>query len=215
MLLTYKLIICRILHKKQGEMSMNYDVHKLIDILVILSKNNQELTKLRIHKLLYLIDKFHLRDYSRIVLNDKYVALSYGPVAQKTRDILDDFIEFKNYFPLYKSNFEKNHLDKYFDLGKDKHGYDKLVLKKESDLKTLSESEKIIINKVIKSYGNYTTGQLVNVTHRDEAWKKTGEKCEIDYKLLLVDLPSEKRKVMEELIEIDEENDLIAEELNR
>ncbi|MCL5985142.1 MAG: Panacea domain-containing protein [Actinobacteria bacterium] len=186
---------------------MSYDVNKLVDILSLLAKSNQELTKLRINKLLYFIDKFHLRKYGRLVLDDKYIALQLGPVAEISNNILDDFISFEGNY--------KGYLKECFNVGKNKKGYPELKIKKECDLGLLSKSEKEIIVEVISKYGEFSTLKLVDISHQERAWKETIQPEEIDYKLLLDGIPDDKRELIEELIELDRENELLVAELNK
>lgn len=186
---------------------MSYNLKKLIDILVIFARNNQELTKLRINKLLYFMDKLHLQKYGRLVLNDRYVSLRLGPVAELTNNIINDFIESELYYPTRWGKYKGNILSEFFRIGKNKRGHDMLILKKESEFKTLSKSEKEVINEVIAKYGRKKTSDLVNITHRDVVWRKTEQTNEIDYKLFLEGLPKDKKELLSEIIELDRENE--------
>lgn len=185
----------------KGRQSMSYNLKKLIDILTILAKNKQELTKLRINKFLFFIDKYHLQKYGKLVLNDRYISLKLGPVAELTNNILSDFVESEKLMPA-----ESNMLAEYFSAGKSFRGYDLLKLKKESDLKSLSKSEIDAIEEVLGKFKNIRTSELVDLTHKEEAWLKTEQTNEIDYKLFLADLPEDKREFLSEIIDIDEEH---------
>ena len=50
-------------------------------------------------------------------------------------------------------------------------------------LDVLSESEIEALQETIKKYGRYTGPQLIQMTHRESAWKKTEKNREIDYRL--------------------------------
>ena len=192
---------------------MKYDIEKLIDILVIFARRNQELTKLRINKLLYFIDKCHLQKYGRFVLNDRYYRLPLGPIPSLTLNIINDF-----FLPRFKISGKKigtGRLAEFFEPDKDSKGYDILKLKKEVNFGSLSESELDVINYVLDSYGKRATSTLVNISHRDRAWRSTTEPNEIDYDLFLDELPEEKKNLVRDLMKMDAENDLINAVLNK
>lgn len=194
---------------------MQYDIEKLIDILVIFTKRRQRLTKLRINKLLYFIDKFHLRKYGRFVLNDRYHRLNLGPIPSLTSDLLNEFFDPEFLFSGKSIKKEKNKLKKYFSPGKYRGRYDTLALKKDVNFNSLSNSEIEIIDMVIQKYGNYSTSNLVNISHKDATWIQTSEPKEIDYELFLEGLPEERKKIIRDMMEIDKENDRVNAALNK
>jgi len=187
---------------------MIYNIKKLIDSLTIFAKNNQELTKLRINKLLYFVDKAHLINYGRLVYNDLYVSLRCGPVAEKSNNILNDFIDCELFSIIDSKNKSENYLGKYFELSFTSKGYEKLEMKNESDLSSLSKSEIEIIKKVLGEYGKIPTSKLVDISHREPAWLQTPQTEIIDFRLLLEGFPPEKKELISELITIDRENEL-------
>ena len=185
---------------------MSYDINRIVDILAFLAKNDQDLTKLRINKLLFLIDKLHLRKYGRLVLGDVHLKLPLGPVAQITNNIISDFIENEDsYSGGLKECFKVNR----------KRKYENIILMHDCNFESLSESEIETIKEVLAKYGKLPTSKLVDITHKDIAWVNTDNLQEIDYSLFLIDLPDEKRKIIEQLIELDKENDLVFSELTR
>ena len=191
---------------------MQYDIEKLIDILVILAKNNQPLTKLRISKLLYFIDKNHLRKYGRFVLNDRYHRLPLGPIPSITLNYINDF--FKPTVRIAGRKIGKNPLENYFSAAKWRN-YDVLKLKKDINFGSLSESEVEVVGYIIGKYGNVSTSTLVNISHNEKTWKETSEPNEIEPKLFLDGLQEEKKKAIENLMEIDYENDCTNTILNK
>lgn len=194
---------------------MQYDFEKLIDILVVFVKRGQELTELRINKLLYFIDRFHLRKYGRFVLNDRYFRLPFGPIPSFTYNIISEF--FRPDFPIPKKhrNIEKDYMKEYFEPAKNRQGHDRLKLKKEVNLGSLSDSEKETIDIVIQKYGKLTTSQLVNISHREKTCKETAAPNEIDYELFLEGLSEERKKIIKDMMEMDGENDIFTTELNK
>lgn len=192
---------------------MQYDIEKLIDILVLLAKNGQQLNKLRITKLLYFIDKFHIRKYGRFVLNDRYHGLPLGPIPSLTLNYINDF--FKPKIRISGIKVEKNPLEGYFSAAKYRN-YDVLKLKnKDINLNSLSESELEAVDRVIKKYGNYSTSSLVTISHNEKTWKETSKPKEIDFELFLHGLPEEEKEAIKKLREIDQENDCVNVILNK
>lgn len=187
-------------------LSMSYDIEKLIDILTIFSKNHQDLTKLRITKLSYFIDKFHLQKYGNVVLNDRYYRLPKGPVPSLTLNLLNEFFDPESKYIVDDSKINKVYLSKYLEAT----GRYRLKLKKESNFGSLSQSELEIIEEVIKTYGLLKTEELVDESHKDATWLETEQPNEIDYCLFLDGMPEDKKKIIEDLLLIDKENDMFA-----
>jgi len=191
---------------------MQYDIEKLIDILMLLVKNKQPLSKLRITKLLYFIDKYHIRKYGRFVLNDRYYRLPFGPVPFLSLIYINDF--FKPEVRISGKKVGKNPLEEYFSATKYRK-YDALSLKKDVNLNSLSDSDLEAIEQVIKKYGNFATSRLVDISHNEKTWKETIEPKEIEPELFLDGLPEEEKEAIKKLIEIDQENDCVNVALNK
>lgn len=185
---------------------MSYDIEKLIDILTIFSKNHQDLTKLRIAKLLYFIDKYHLQKHGRVVLNDRYYRLPKGPIPGLTLNLLNEFFDPEFEYTIDDTRINKIYLSEYLKAV----GRYRLKLKKESNFGALSQSELEIIDEVIKDYGHLKTGDLVEVSHKDATWLETEEPNEIDYRLFLEGMPEDKKKIIEGLLLIDNENKIFV-----
>ena len=188
---------------------MSYDVEKLIDILTIFSKNNQDLTKLRIGKLLYFIDKYHLQKYGNIVLNDRYFKLANGPVPTLTLDLLNEMFDPERQYIVDDEKIDKKYLSEYLKVA----GKYRLKLLKESSFESLSLSELEIIKEVLGIYGHMDTGEIVKESHKDATWLKTNKPEEIDYCLFLEDMPEDKKKIIKNLMLIDKENEFFTNDL--
>lgn len=188
---------------------MSYDIEKLIDIFTIFSKNKQELDKLRIAKLLYFIDKSHLRKYGKVVLGDKYYRMDHGPAPSLTLDLLNELFDPEFDFYVTDKKIKKNILSDYLEV----IGPYQLKLKKPSDFEALSISEVEVISGVLKNLGSLNTGELIELSHKDVTWGKTKENKEIDYCLFLEGLPDDKKKLIKGLLKIDAENQNFVDKL--
>jgi len=181
---------------------MSYDIEKLIDIFTIFSQKKQELDKLRISKLLYFVDKAHLRKHGRVVLGDRYYRMGYGPAPGITLDLLNELFDPEFGFYVKDKKIKKNILSSYLKV----IGPYKLELKKNSNFDALSISEKEVIDEVLRELGSLTTGELIGLSHKDATWKKTGENKEINYYLFLDGLPDDEKELIKGLIKIDKGN---------
>jgi uncharacterized phage-associated protein len=185
---------------------MGYDIEKLIDILSIFSNHNQDLTKMRISKLLYFIDKYHLQKYGQVVLDDRYYRLPKGPIPGLTLNLLNEFFDPEFKFAVTDNKINKIYLSEYLKAT----GRFRLKMKKVGNFAALSESEVEIINKVLEDFGALSTEDLVDESHKDASWLKTDEPNEIDYCLFLDGMPEDKKKLVEGLLAIDKENQIIS-----
>lgn len=58
-------------------------------IAYLVRRSDRGLSKLVLLKLLYLADRYHLRKYGRTILDDRYFAMQYGPVASGAKSIIE------------------------------------------------------------------------------------------------------------------------------
>lgn len=71
--------------------SFSFDHIKATQCLNYLAiKQGGKIDKLKVLKLIYFADRYHLRKYGRLISNDIYFAMEYGPVASSTKDILSN-----------------------------------------------------------------------------------------------------------------------------
>lgn len=68
------------------------------------SKNS--LTKLYILKLVFFADRYHMRMYGRMITNDCYFAMAYGPVASTTKNIFE-FLSIPKHLEGYAASYLK------------------------------------------------------------------------------------------------------------
>ncbi len=62
----------------------------IFQALHYLSKRlNRSVTKLHAIKFIFFADRYHLRKYARMITDDTYYAMKFGPVASNVKDILD------------------------------------------------------------------------------------------------------------------------------
>lgn len=70
---------------------MTYNDERIVQVLDYLASGvpGKRLSKLTALKLVYLADRYHLRKYAAPILWDTYYAMKYGPVASRTKALIE------------------------------------------------------------------------------------------------------------------------------
>ena len=120
--------------------------------------------KLKIIKLVYLADKYHLIKYSRTITGDDYYAMENGPVGTTAKDLLT----------LEKNDMFSPTAQAYMGKLIEQAGKDYFYKAKDVDVEfdTLSDTDKEVLDFVIKKFGNMTTNELINYVHKYPEWRK-------------------------------------------
>ncbi|NOT60899.1 MAG: SocA family protein [Acidobacteria bacterium] len=111
--------------------------------------------RLHICKIIYFADRYHLEKYARLICNDRYVAMKYGPVPDGIYDII------KNAESAEDSDFAV-----------DDFAVSPL---READLTLLSESDRAALDWAIQQYGSLSVTSLSQASH-DETWNKVTQR---------------------------------------
>jgi uncharacterized phage-associated protein len=163
----------------------DFDVEKLIQAIAYMSSSGVEgLDKLKIVKLLFLADKKHLLEVGRPILGDWYSCMPYGPVPSQSFNIIRDVIDADPQMrPIAEARF-----DEYLSVDRNR-AHPALVARRAPDLDVFSESEVSALDSTIRTYGNLTGPDLINLTHDDPIWtipdarRKSGSSVEIPFEL--------------------------------
>ncbi|MDR3306077.1 MAG: SocA family protein [Endomicrobium sp.] len=127
---------------------------KVQTICYILSKLNiPSVDKIKLIKLIFLADKYHLLNYARTITDDTYYAMPYGPVGGDTLNLLNKSLE-----------------NPFFFLNEENHK----VIKREDlcNFNMLSDTDKISLDIIIDKFAKYETWDLTNLSHEYPEWKK-------------------------------------------
>ncbi|MGE4318934.1 MAG: Panacea domain-containing protein [Deferribacterales bacterium] len=133
---------------------------KIIQIINYFTRlSGNKINKLKLIKLIYFTDKYHLRKYGRTATNDEYWAMKRGPVQSVTKDLIDgtDFLSPKELE--YRKSYimkEGNTIASLCDVNED----------------YLSDSEISAMDFIWEQYGKLTHGQLIDKSHENIEWKK-------------------------------------------
>ncbi len=113
-------------------------------------------------KLIWLSDRYHLRNHGRTITGDKYFALKNGPVASFTKDII-----------IKKHITEEQ--NKYSSTFVNVEGY---LLSSNSNPNTnvFSQKELEVINTIFDCYKSMTEFEISEFSHNFPEWKQYEEK---------------------------------------
>lgn len=133
----------------------------IIEALYYLLKKLKKADKIKLVKLIYLADKYHLIRYGRTITNDDYYAMEHGPVGATVKDVLslDQFSLSKNGYK-YASTLLKKVDDNHFIASLDA----------EVTFDMLSESDKEALDFVIDKFGRMGQWKLRDYTHKYPEW---------------------------------------------
>lgn len=142
-------------------------------------EQNGEINRMKALKLMWLSDRYHLRRYGRLIINDTYFALKNGAVASATKDIaygVTFFLESEE--ESYRSKFLAT-----------KGKYDFMSIEN-PELMVFSKSEIQTLDLIYKNFGNLDQFQLSDLSHLYPEWSKfknnfdntqTSSRFEMDY----------------------------------
>lgn len=144
----------------------NFDFRKATQALNYLAiKFGGEINKMKAIKLIYFADRYHLRKYGRPVTNDEYVAMKFGPVASKTKDIAEDTIFLDDIESDYRKGFIN--LNKY-----------NLLSANNVDMSVFSDSDMEALDFVLEHMGRFDQYQLADLSHAYPEWKRHEKELE-------------------------------------
>lgn len=145
----------------------NFDFKKAAQALNYLAKEfGGKINKMKAIKLIYFADRYHLRKYGRPVTNDEYVAMEYGPVGSKTKDIAEN----SSFLDTIESEYNKQYIEKQ-DI------YD-IQSVHDVAMNVFSDSDIEALEFAIKYFGRLDQFQLAEVSHAYPEWKRFEKKLE-------------------------------------
>lgn len=158
---------------------MRFHYKKAVQVVNYLTNlNGGSIDKLSVLKLIYLADRYHLRNYIRTVTKDKYIAMRQGPVASSTKDLIEQKQEYLTSEALeYSQSF----------IEYDPQSF-KIKSKSDVDEMELSDSDKEALNYIFDNYGKLDSRQLVNLTHQYPEWKKREKELNDENKCIEINM---------------------------
>lgn len=135
----------------------------IIESLYYLLKNLGSTDKLKLVKLVYFADKFHLIKYGRTITNDEYWAMDHGPVGSNIKDILEYDVV------LTISENERQYATKFFSkIGENEFSANKI--EEIPKFKFLSETDIEALDFVIQHFGKMGTWAIRDYSHKYPEW---------------------------------------------
>lgn len=132
-------------------------IQKIIEtIYYLLTKFDAPVDKLKLIKLVFLADKYHLIKHSRTVTGDRYCIMPLGQVGSDVKNVLDGYF--------YKDS--KNYFSKPIDNKKIQ------IQNKRHTLNSLSLTDKQAIDYIFSLYGKMSTSKIVDFVHQYPEYQK-------------------------------------------
>lgn len=132
-------------------------------IVYLLKKSAKTMDKYHIVKLLFLADKVHLAKYARTITRDNFVAMKYGPVGSRTKDLLNEYQK----LPEKDLNFFRSLI-----IRPQKNTYALAVDISDYPFKSLSSSDRKILDLIYDKFHDLAFESLTQLTHKYPEWKK-------------------------------------------
>lgn len=137
------------------------DTRKIIQALsyIVSKQKDKRIDNIKAYKLLWLTDRYHLRQYGRTVTGDTYYAMPKGVVSSDAKNLLEG----KNTL-LRKSN---TNIDNVIERG---IGYYKY--KVAPNLRVFSKTDIEALDLILKNYNKMSAEELSSLSHNYPEWKR-------------------------------------------
>jgi len=133
-----------------------------VQAIHFLLKSFGEMDKLKIVKLIYFADKYHLITRRRTITGDNYLAMRHGPVGSMVLNILNRNTE-------YLESEQLNYINQYIrqiELARD----DYMCANDGMEYDRLSVSDKKTLTKIGEAFKTIDKWDLVELTHKYPEW---------------------------------------------
>lgn len=153
---------------------MKPDCRKITQAINYLAsrQGGTDVDELKIVKLIWAADRYHVRKYARTVTGDNYVAMYRGPVGSSTKDVIEFETNYGNvddadiaYIERY-NNFQQHNRDGVISVVKD------------TDVSELSETDIEALDFALEHFGKMSTKDIIDFTHKYPEWKKCQSQLE-------------------------------------
>ena len=143
---------------------------KFASAAAYIASRKNGVTKKELCKLFFFSDQAHLLSYGRTITGDRYNALPQGPIPSQGLDMLNQ-----------NHTAPNSHLEIMRKFGK----LNGLVFEpaREADRSVFSRSDLKILDDILDKFGNLSVQQLEDLSHKEQAWIRTEQPCQMDYDL--------------------------------
>jgi len=191
-----------------GDIKFEFNLDKLIHAIAFFSRKGiDDLTKLKVAKMLYFADKKHLLEFGRPIIGDVYFCMEFGPVPSFALNEMNEAINRSEVVCSDCSDYSRMS-----DVLKVKKPfwsrYHHFEAKQDFDPQVVFDtSELSVLDFVAQEYGRKSAKQLVDLTHGEPTWRIANEgrspnsRSPIPYELFFEGAPKESRKHLARLKE--------------
>ncbi|MBI5409364.1 MAG: SocA family protein [Nitrospirae bacterium] len=135
----------------------------IIEAIYYLLRKLKKADKIKLVKLIYLADKYHLIRYGRTITNDDYYAMEHGPVGATVKDVL-------SLDPFNIPPKTSKYLSTLIIKDDENHFRENPGAKINFDM--LSDTDKEALDFVIEKFGRMGQWKLRDYTHKYPEWHK-------------------------------------------
>ena len=151
--------------------NMERKTDKIIQALTYIAykQPSHKINSMKAYKLLWLADRYHLRQFGRTITGDTFFALPHGVVPSDAKNVVEHQ---KTHIPN-----DEHYCDKYIKrVGK--YWYQAI---NEPDIMKFSDSDQDALDKVLAYYGQLDQYQLEKLSHGFPEWLAYKDKIESDH----------------------------------
>ena len=133
---------------------------KIIQALAYIAyqQPGHKVNSMKAYKLLWLADRYHLRQFGRTITGDVFFALPHGVVPSDAKNVVEHQI---THIPT-----DEEYRDKYIKrLGK--YSYQAIT---EPDIMVFSDSDQEALDKILQAYGTLDQYKLEELSHKFPEW---------------------------------------------
>jgi uncharacterized phage-associated protein len=153
--------------REMSKLNFEFSPQKFVQALVYFSKSGiADLTKMKIHKLLFFADKLHLVRYGRPIIGDRYFALMHGPVLSTA----DDFLDAAEETMVESGAPDTAAIFNGYAVMKPTSDYPVVVATGDDNYRVFSRSELTVLAEIVERFGGMSASALRALTHKDPAY---------------------------------------------
>lgn len=173
-------------------MSLHFHINedKAVEVLAYIASKLPGASEAHVAKVLFYAEKEHLNRYARPIVADTYIAMQWGPVPSRIRDILH-----ANPF-LPQSLLDRAALR--VDVRKNARGYLEIHPRGEPNTEVFSKSDLECLDRAIAEFGHRSFDELTHLTHQERAYLDAERNREIDYELLVDEDNPDRARILEQ-----------------
>ncbi len=133
-------------------------------------KNGGAINKLKVIKLIWLSDRYYLREFGRPIIGDQYYAMELGPIPSNTKDLMK---EDNDFIPKGRIKYR----DKFISPAGSDY---KIKSKGKVDKTVFSKTDLMVLEKIHSNFGGNHKYKLSKFSHDYPEWKRFEESIKQD-----------------------------------